>query len=52
MLLSTCRVFADFSATLLMRHEYVTLYAEEEQIPGAHQRELAHLSTPFAFVDG
>jgi putative transposase len=45
-LLSTRRVFTDLSATLLMRHEYVTLYVEERQVPNVHQGELAHLSTP------
>src|SRR5258708_376383 len=45
-LLSTCRVFTNLSATLLMRHEYVTLYAEEGQVPKVQQGELAHLSTP------
>jgi putative transposase len=45
-LLSTCRVFTDLSATLLMRHEHVTLYAEERQVPKVHQGELARLSTP------
>lgn len=32
-LLSTRRVFTDLSATLLMRHEQVRLYAEEGQVP-------------------
>src|SRR5579859_729642 len=32
-LLSTRRVFTDLSATLLMRHEQVALYAEEGQVP-------------------
>src|SRR5205807_2549750 len=45
-LLSTRRVFTDLSATLLMRHEYVTLYAEERQVPKGYQREPAPLSTP------
>ncbi len=45
-LLSTCRVFTDLSATLLMRHEQVALYAEERQVPKVHQGELARLSTP------
>jgi putative transposase len=45
-LLSTCRVFTDLSATLLMRHEQVTLYAEERQVPKVHQGELACVSTP------
>ena len=45
-LLSTRRVFTDLSATLLMRHEYVTLYAEERQVPKIHQGEPAPLSTP------
>jgi putative transposase len=44
-LLSTCRVFTDLSATLLMRHEYVTLYAEERQVPKVHQDQSAHPST-------
>ncbi len=44
-LLSTCRVFTDLSATLLMRHERVTLYAEERQVPKVHQDQSAHLST-------
>ena len=43
-LLATCRVFTDLSATLLMRHEYITLCAEEGQVPKVHQEELAHLS--------
>ena len=29
-----------------MRHERVTLYAEEMQVPKGHQGELARLSTP------
>ena len=45
-LLSTCRVFTDLSATLLMRHEHVTLYAEERQVPKGHQGEPARLLTP------
>src|SRR5260370_32444539 len=45
-LLSTCRVFTNLSATLLMRHEYVTLYAEEGQVPKVQPGELAHLSAP------
>jgi putative transposase len=45
-LLSTCRAFTDLSATLLMRHEQVTLYAEERQVPQVHQGEPARLSTP------
>ncbi len=44
-LLSTCRVFTNLSATLLMRHEQVALYAEERQVPKVHQGELARLST-------
>jgi putative transposase len=31
--LLTCRVFTNLSATLLMRHEQVTLYAEERLVP-------------------
>jgi putative transposase len=45
-LLSTCRVFTNLSTTLLMRHEGVTLYAEEERVPKGRQGELAQLSTP------
>src|SRR5260370_3205750 len=45
-LLSTRRVFTDLSATLLMHHEYVILYAEEKQVPKVHQEELVHLSAP------
>jgi putative transposase len=45
-LLSTCRVFTDLSATLLMRHEYVTLYAEEQQVPQGRQGAPAPLATP------
>lgn len=44
-LLSTRRAFTDLSATLLMRHEGVALYAEEGQVPKEHQGALAHLST-------
>jgi putative transposase len=44
-LLSTCRVFTDLSATLLMRHERATLYAEERQVPKVRQERPAHLST-------
>ena len=45
-LLSTRRVFTDLSATLLMRHKYVTLYAEERQVQKGHPGEPARLSTP------
>ena len=45
-LLSTRRTFTDLSTTPLMRHEYVTLYAEATQVPKVHQREPARLSTP------
>jgi putative transposase len=42
-LLSTRRAFTDLSATLLMRHEQVTLYAEETQVP---QGKSAALEAP------
>lgn len=45
-LLGTRRAFTDLSATLLMRHEHVTLYAQETQVPSAHRREPARLSAP------
>ncbi len=45
-LLSTCRAFTDLSATLLMRHEQVTLYAEERQVPNTNQGEPPGFSTP------
>ena len=38
--------FTDLSATLLMRHEHVTLYAQETQIPKVHQREPVALVAP------
>ena len=40
-LLGTRRAFTDLSATLLMRHEQVTLYAKETQVPPVHQSEPA-----------
>jgi putative transposase len=46
-LLSTCRGFTNLSATLLMRHEQVTLYAEEQLVPQGPQGELTQLSTPW-----
>jgi len=42
-LLGTRRAFTDLSATLLMRHEYVTLYAEASLVPKIRQREPAAL---------
>src|SRR5260221_1633670 len=45
-LLTTRRAFTDLSATLLMRHEQVTLYAEETQVPSVRQGEPAALETP------
>ena len=45
-LLSTRRVFTDLSATLLMRHEHVTLYEEETQVPKVHERESVSLVVP------
>ncbi|GAC1343323.1 MAG: TnsA endonuclease N-terminal domain-containing protein [Ktedonobacteraceae bacterium] len=45
-LLSTSRVFTNLSATLLMRHEQVTLYAEERQVPNMYQGEPPGFSTP------
>ncbi len=45
-LLGTRRTFTDLSATLLMRHEYVTLYAQETQVPKAHFGEPATLIAP------
>ncbi len=39
-LLSTRRVFTDLSATLLMRHEQVRLYAEERQVPRIQPGEI------------
>ena len=45
-LLGTRRAFTDLSATLLMRHEYVTLYAEASQVSRVPHRESAHLSAP------
>ncbi len=46
MLLSTRRVFTDLSATLLMHHEQVTLYAEERLVPQGPGGALALLSAP------
>jgi putative transposase len=46
LLLSTRRVFTNLSATLLMRHEHVTLYAEETQVPKVHEKESVRLSAP------
>jgi putative transposase len=45
-LLSTCRVFTNLSATLLMRHEQVTLYAEERLVPKGPGGEPDQLATP------
>ncbi len=45
-LLGTRRAFTDLSATLLMRHEHVTLYAQETQIPKVPQGEPAALMVP------
>src|SRR6266699_1419603 len=45
-LLGTRRAFTDLSATLLMRHEHVTLYAQETQVPKAHFGEPATLIDP------
>ena len=45
-LLGTRRAFTDLSATLLMRHEYVTLYAEASQVSRVPHREPARLSAP------
>jgi len=49
-LLSTRRVFTDLSATLLMRHEQVALYAEEGQVPHDTSGEspVLYLSLPSA----
>src|SRR5258708_11078827 len=45
-LLGTRRVFTDLSATLLMRHESVALYAEATQVPNASQSEAVPLPSP------
>jgi putative transposase len=45
-LLGTHRTFTNLSATLLMRHEYVTLYAQETLVPKVHQRESVALAAP------
>src|SRR5947209_10310491 len=45
-LLGTRRAFTDLSATLLMRHEHVTLYAQETQVPKVPQREPDALVAP------
>src|SRR5205823_6269390 len=45
-LLAQRRAFTDLSATLLMRHEQVTLYAEDAQVPPVHQGEPANQVTP------
>ena len=45
-LLATRRAFTDLSATLLMRHDQVTLYAEETQVPPIHKDEPAALVAP------
>lgn len=44
-LLSTRRVFTDLSATLLMRHDQVTLYAEETQVRVRNSGEAAGVET-------
>jgi putative transposase len=45
LLLSTRRVFTDLSATLLMRHDQVSLYAEETQVRARHSASPGDLST-------
>ncbi len=45
-LLSTRRAFTDLSATLLMNHDQVSLYAEEEQVLHQDLREPVDLTTP------
>ncbi|HYU72842.1 MAG TPA: TnsA endonuclease N-terminal domain-containing protein, partial [Ktedonobacteraceae bacterium] len=45
-LLSTRRAFTDLSATLLMNHDQVTLYADEKQVPLQNLRESVALMTP------
>ena len=47
-LLGTRRVFTDLSATLLMRHESVALYAEATQVPNASQSKMATLPSSLA----
>jgi putative transposase len=45
-LLSTRRAFTDLSTTLLMRHDHVLLYAEENNVPPSRQKQLAPLFAP------
>src|SRR5436305_6517034 len=45
LLLSTRRVFTDLSATLLMRHDQVSLYADEAQVRVRHSASLTEFST-------
>src|SRR6266702_1614578 len=45
-LLATRRAFTDLSTTLLMRHNQVTLYVEETQVPTVHQGKPAALVAP------
>ncbi len=45
-LLGTRRAFTDLSATLLMHHEHVALYAQETQVSKVPQRELTTLAAP------
>lgn len=47
-LLGTRRAFTDLSATLLMRHEAVALYAEATHVSNAHQSETATLPSSLA----
>src|SRR5205085_4001312 len=45
LLLSTRRVFTELSATLLMRHDQVSLYADEAQVRTRHSASLTEFST-------
>jgi len=45
LLLSTRRVFTDLSATLLMRHDQVSLYADEAQVHARLSASLTEFST-------
>jgi len=46
LLLSTRRVFTDLSATLLMRHDQVSLSTDETQVRARHSASPAEFSTP------
>src|SRR5713226_7672477 len=49
-LLSTRRAFTDLSATLLMDHDQVSLYAEEEQVLHQNLAEPVDLTTPLQYL--